>query len=300
MTDAAELQKEHGIEGLARFADRPHGLTVLEITSPAGTAEIYPHGGHVTHWQPAGQEPVLFLSGSSWFEPGKPIRGGIPLCWPWFGPSDELPDAPAHGLARLSEWTVQAVRPGCDSGVSVSLSLEPDERARALWPHPFRLELTVTVGPALSVELTTRNTGSRPMTITEALHTYLAVGDARRATVTGLGGVEYLDKMDGGARKRQSDESIDFTAETDRVYLDTTGPCTLDDPAGGRRIRVEKSGSRSTVVWNPWIDKAGRMPDFGDDEWLRMVCIETANAHDNAVTIEPGQSHAIATTVSVL
>lgn len=300
MSDAPTLQEQFGIEGRVRFAERSPGMTVLEATADAGEARIYLNGGHVAHWRPAGGEPVLFLSESSHFEPGQPIRGGIPLCWPWFGPSDHDPDAPAHGLARLSQWTVEAVRPDGDGGLSVALSLEPNELARTHWPEAFRLELAITVGQVLTVELTTHNTGQTPFTVSEALHTYLSVADARQATVTGLEDVEYLDKVDGGTRKHQSDEPIEFIGETDRVYLDTTGPCVLHDPAGGRRIRVDKAGSRSTVVWNPWIGKAGRMPDFGNDEWLRMVCIETANAHDNAVTVEPGASHAIATALSVL
>jgi glucose-6-phosphate 1-epimerase len=147
------------------------------------------------------------------------------------------------------------------------------------------------VGAALGVSIEVRNPGSAPFTFEEALHTYLDLGDVRVVTVRGLGGARYLDKVDGGARKQELAADVRITGETDRVYEDHGGACAVDDPALGRRITLDKTGSRTTVLWNPWIAKAARMPDFGDDEWPGMICVETANALGDRVTLAPGAAH---------
>ena len=279
-------------DGMAEFETGINGLAKLTLHTRAAEAEVYLHGAHVTGYQPRGMKPVLWLSGHSWFEDGKPIRGGVPICFPWFGPREGDPQAPAHGFVRLAVWKAESVEQS-DDRTSVTLLTTDTPQTRALWDHAFELRQTVALGPdgALIITLACRNTGAKAFSFTEALHTYLHVDDVRQVAIEGLAGVEYIDKMDAGRRKRQDDEPIRFTGETDRVYLDTDAACTLTDPKAGRRIIVRKEGSRSTVIWNPWTDKSIRMPDFGDNEWPGMVCIETANAADNAVTLEPGAEH---------
>jgi glucose-6-phosphate 1-epimerase len=291
-----ELNEQFGVRGAARFQTRAGGLTRLDVTASGGEAQVYLLGAHVAHWQPGGEQSVLWLSEKSWFEPLKPIRGGVPVCWPWFGPKEGEPNAPAHGFARLAEWAVESVtREAGDVSVCLLLAGGANEK----WGG-FELRHRVRVGRTLTMSLETRNVGREAFTIAEALHTYFRVSDVRNVSVAGLAGVEYIDKVDGAKRKRQGDEPIRFSGETDRVYLNTMGECVLDDAGANRRIVIAKRGSRSTVVWNPWAAKAARMPDFGDDEWPGMVCVETANADHNAVTVAAGQSHVMEASIAVV
>lgn len=287
------------IPGLVEIVDGRGGLPRIEIHTPIAEADIYLHGAHITHFAPRGAAPVLFMSEKSHFAAGKAIRGGVPVIFPWFGPREGHPESPMHGFARTSEWQIEDVEAVGDA-VIVKLRLDSSEATRALWPHDFSLRLRVTVSRTLAMWLETTNRSSQPFTFEAALHTYLAVGDARKATVTGLEGAEFIDKVDAFSRKQQGSEPIAFTSETDRVYLHTDTACTLHDPATPRQIVVEKTGSQTTVVWNPWIAKAAALADFGDDEWPHMVCIETANAAENAVTIAPGETHTMTATISAL
>jgi glucose-6-phosphate 1-epimerase len=295
---ADDLQRRFGIAGLAGFSAGRGGLTCLRLTPDAGEAEVYLHGGHVTHFQPRGAAPVLFLSAESRFGPTAAIRGGIPVIFPWFGGRADDPKAPAHGFARTAEWEVESIE-RAGGGVTAVLRLTPDASTQASWPHRFVLRERIDVGPALGVALVVENTGSGPFDFEAALHTYLAIGDVREASVTGLAGTTYIDKTAGMARKVVGAAPLRLTAETDSVFLGTPAACVLDDPGGGRRIVVEKEGSATTVVWNPWADKARAMSDLGDDEWRRMICIETANAADDRVTLPPGQRHAMRARIRV-
>ncbi len=285
-----QLNKRFGLPGVVAFGAGPGGLTQATITTAGGTATVLLHGAHVTGYRPTGQEPVLWMSEGSWFAPGKPVRGGVPVCFPWFGSTGPAADSPHHGFARLVQWRVESVRGDADQATIV-LTIASDDHTRQLWPREFELRHTVTVGEALSMSLDVRNTGAEAFTITEALHSYFAVSDIRDVAVTGLEGAEYIDTVGEATRLRQGDGPIRFESETDRAYVNTGAPCVLDDPGMGRRITVAKSGSLSTVVWNPWSAKAARMPDYGGDEWPGMVCIETANIHDNAVNVAPGEAH---------
>lgn len=269
--------------------EKQHGLERVAVTTPVCEGHVYLHGAHVSHYRRSGEEPMLWMSDKSWFEPGKPIRGGVPICFPWFGARQGKPESPGHGFARLLPWTL-ATATAEGGAVTLVLTLGASEATRAHWPHDFAAEMRVTFGRELTMTLTVRNTGGEPFTFEAALHTYFAVGDVRRVRVTGLENVRYMSKVEGGAIK-SSPEPITITAETDRVYMETASACVIEDDALGRKIRVTKRGSRTTVVWNPWVAKAKAMPDFGDDEWTGMLCIETANALDAAVTLQPGASH---------
>ena len=282
----------------ARIETGTGGLERLALSTGAAVAHVYLHGAHVAHFQPAGERPVLWMSGESRFESGKPIRGGVPICFPWFGPKAGAADAPQHGLVRTRPWALRAVTPE-DGRLRATLELISDESTRGYFPHDLRVSLDVAVGPSLSLTLTVHNTGPLPFTFEEALHSYFAVSDVRRVLLHGLEGVNFVDKTAAGARLPGDAGPIAIATETDRVYLGTEARVTIEDPGWERRIVVSKSGSRTTVVWNPWVAKAKAMPDFGDDEWPGMVCVETANALDDAVSLAPGQSQATTATIEV-
>lgn len=299
MTDLLELNRRFGIPDVLIFDPGNGGLPRARVTTPLAEAEVYLHGAHVTHYRPHGHRPVLFMSASSWFEPGKPIRGGVPICFPWFGPRADDPSAPGHGFARLNEWTVTGAVRLDDGSLSLTFQLGPDERSRSLWPHEFELTYVVAIGQSLQTMLQVRNTGSAAFRFEEALHSYFEVGDVRQVAIAGLRGTPYLDQLQGRRELVQQEDQLRFTAETDRIYRPTAGPYVLTDIEGGRRITVSKRGSNSTVVWNPWVNKSRAMPDFGDEEWPGMVCIETCNVADQAVTLRPGEAHEMVAVVGV-
>jgi D-hexose-6-phosphate mutarotase len=270
------------------------GLVIAEIDTRLASAALCLQGAHVMTWRPKTQsEPVVWLSKLAKLAPGKSIRGGVPVCWPWFGPHATDAKLPAHGFARTVAWEITGARVLGDGAVEIALALIASGQTRALWPHRARAELLITLGATLKLALTTVNEDDKDMIVGEALHTYFHIGDIAAVRVRGLDGCTYLDKVDGGARKQQ-DGAISFTGETDRIYMNTAAECVIEDDRLRRRIHIAKSGSRSTVVWTPWIDKADKMGDFGPDGWRSMVCVESANAADNAVTIRPGGSHTLA------
>ncbi len=294
----ADLNRDFGNPAV-KFLCGPGGLPVASLATPAGAALVCLQGAHVLAWRPADAHPVIWLSGKSWFEDGKPIRGGIPLCWPWFGVHATDPTKPGHGFARLRRWTV-AKTSAAGGKARLVLTLSDDEATRALWPHGFKLTATITVGRTLELALAMANPGDAPYTCSAALHSYFAVGDVRVAQVLGLAGRRYLDTVPGvppGPHLQHG--AVTISAETDRVYLDTTDACRIVDPVLGRAIRIAKRGSHSSVVWNPWIEKAKRMPDFGDDEYPGMLCVETCNAREDAVTVAPGSKHVLAATIGI-
>jgi glucose-6-phosphate 1-epimerase len=274
------------------------GLQRLVIQTAQADAEIYLHGAHVTQFQPKGQKPVLFMSAKSMFEPGKPIRGGVPICFPWFGARQAGQPGSPHGFARLIEWELVSVEQTSDI-VEIHLRLVSSEATRALWTGEFEADYRVRIGTTLSLELQVRNTGSQPLRIEEALHTYLSISDARQISIEGLAGTSYFTAVGTPRTETEGAAPIRITAETDRVYLNTQATCVAHDPGWQRKLVVKKTGSNATVVWNPWIAKAKAMPDFGDDEWPFMLCIETCNVRENAITIAPGQSYIMSAVVSV-
>ena len=291
---AARLADQFGIPKALRFEDGPAGLVRAVISTPAAEADLYLQGAHLAHWTPRGQRPVLFVSPKSLFAPGKAIRGGVPVIFPWFGSRSDGQPGPAHGFARTSEWMMESARLREDERMEITLTLASDDATRGLFDSAFRLRFRVTLGSELEMEIESRNDGGEPFTYEEALHTYFAVGDIRQVSVSGLEGTDYIDKTDGYKRKKQDYELVRIAKETDQVHLGTAATCTINDPVWNRRITIEKSGSNSTVIWNPWMDKTKGMSDMAADGWQEMLCVETANAADNAVHLSPGASHRLA------
>jgi glucose-6-phosphate 1-epimerase len=292
-----ELNQRFAIAGVAQIAAGKGGLPRISVSTPAATAEIYLHGAQLTSWRPAGSEEVIFLSEQSQWEPGRAIRGGIPVCFPWFRNKADDPKAPSHGFVRTKAWQLDSVALHGDS-VIVSLSTASDEATRAWWPHDFRLVHRLTIGAELAQELEMTNTGPAPLRFEEALHTYYRVGAADAVRILGLDGVAYLDNTDGNREKRQEGDIV-FTGPTDRAYVDTTHPVEIADPTMRRRIRLSKENSRTTVVWNPWIEGARALADLADDEWRAMSCVEGSNMRAFAVELAPGEQHTMKTRIQV-
>ncbi len=290
------LNARFAISDHVSFKAGPGGLPVAAINNAHASGTVALLGGHVLTFQPHGHERVLWLSSCSNFEVGRPIRGGIPVCWPWFGGHPEDPGKPFHGFARTALWSVIGTEVVAHESTQVRLGLADDERTQGLWPHSFELQIVATVGPELRVELVARNPGEEAWTCTGALHTYLHVSAVTEIAIHGLDGCYYVE--DGSGRKLQRG-AVTIESEVDRVYLDTAAPCTIEDPGLSRRIHIAKSGSRSTVVWNPWVEKAGRLEDFGDQEYGGMVCVETANTREAPVTVPPAGEHRLRAVISV-
>ena len=296
-TDLADLNRRFAIPGIASVILGNGGMPAVQIATPAAAGEMYLHGAHVTSWRPRGVREVLFLSPRSLYQDGKAIRGGVPVCFPWFGDKADDPHAPAHGFVRTKSWHLEALERNGD-GVSVSMFTESSNSTQQWWPHSFRLQYRVTFGTDLVLELMVRNTGAHPFRFEEALHAYYKVGDAARAGVSGLNGTHYLDKTDSFREKTQSGDVV-ITSETDRVYLDTEHALLLKDPVLRRQITVAKENSRTTVVWNPWVEKAKALSDLGADQWSSMLCIEVTNVGSSAVELPPGQQHTMSARVHI-
>jgi glucose-6-phosphate 1-epimerase len=297
MANIDELNRRYAIPGAAQITVGNGGFLRVSINTPASTGEIYLHGAHLTSWRPAGAEEVIFLSQRSQFEPGKAIRGGIPVCFPWFRNKVDDPKAPSHGFVRTKDWKLDEVEMRGD-GVMVSLSTSSDEGTKTWWPHDFHLLHRVILGTALTQELVVSNTGTTPLRFEEALHTYYRVGGAEAIRISGLDGVAYLDNTDANREKRQVGDIV-FTAQTDSAYMDTTHSVEIADPVLHRRIRLTKQNSRTTVVWNPWSTGAQSLADLGGEEWRTMACVEASNMRAFGVDLAPGQQHTMKTVIQV-
>jgi glucose-6-phosphate 1-epimerase len=285
-----DIQMKFGIADVLRFEEGPGGLIRAVISSPQADGEVYLHGAHVTRWTPRGQQAVLFMSSKSRFEAGVPIRGGVPIAFPWFGPRGDGIPGPMHGFARIVEWKLESASLRADGAVELKLGFGPNEVSRAAGFDSFEVHFRAAFGSTLEMELEVRNLSAAPIRFEEALHTYFSVSDIHQVSVKGLEGTTYVDKTDAFARK-QSPEPIHISGETDRVYLNTTATCEIEDPGLRRTIVVEKSGSHATVVWNPWIEKNRTIADMAPEDWKSMICVETVNALECPVVLPTGGTH---------
>jgi len=288
------LNSQFGIPEHLHFKDGGTDLPVAIITTRHASAALALQGGQLLTWQPQGQQPVLWVSEAAVFEPGKGVRGGVPVCWPWFG---ALAGKSAHGFVRTRMWQLRAAGLDAAEQMVMRLGLGDDASTRAVWDFAFDLELTVTVGPTLTVSLATRNTGSSAFAISEALHTYFCTGDITQTSVLGLDGCHYLDKVNGGVTAQQSGP-VRFTGETDRVYQDTTADCVIDDSTWSRNIRMAKQNSTASVVWNPWSKREKSFADMATGEYQRMLCVEAANA-PTPISVEAGATHTLSMVISL-
>jgi glucose-6-phosphate 1-epimerase len=293
----AELNRRIGIPGVAQIIEGNGGLAKVHVTSAHATGDMYLHGAHVTSWNPRGAAEALFVSSQSHWKAGRAIRGGVPICFPWFGDKADDREAPAHGFVRTKAWQLESIVETADA-VTVTMFTESDESTKKWWPFDFRLVHRATFGSELSLELVLTNSGARALRFEEALHTYLRLGHIERMRVQGLSTVHYFDKTDSNREKIQ-DGAIVIVSETDRIYLNTQHEVEVEDDDLHRRLRVAKKNSLTTVIWNPWVQKARAMSDLGDAEWMQMVCVETSNVSAFAVDLSPGLQHKMTAIISV-
>ena len=293
----AELNRRFGIPGVAQIVEGNGGLAKVHVTSAHATGDMYLHGAHVTSWNPRGAEETLFVSSQSQWKAGRAIRGGVPICFPWFGDKADDREAPAHGFVRTKAWQLESIVQTADA-VTVTMFTESDDSTKKWWPFDFRLVHRAKFGSELSLELVLTNSGARSLRFEEALHTYLRLGHIEKMRLQGLNTVHYFDKTDSNREKIQ-DGAIVIVSETDRIYLNTHHEVEVEDDTLHRRLRVAKKNSLTTVIWNPWVQKARAMSDLGDAEWMQMVCVETSNVSAFAVDLSPGLQHKMTAIISV-
>jgi glucose-6-phosphate 1-epimerase len=295
----AQLNADFAIPGRLSVVEGVGGLPMIKITSELAEATISLYGGQVLSFQPAGQlDDLLFLSDTAYYAQGKAIKGGVPICWPWFGPDPDGKGRPGHGFVRNRLWTLLGTENFRDGSIQVRIGLSDTSETRTIWDFGFELELQITIATALDMVMITRNTGTDAFPLSQALHTYLAVGDISMTHLLGLEGCTYIDKMDDGQEKVQSGVIV-ISEETDRIYTGTSGELTVEDLSLKRRITITSKGSNSAVVWNPWAETAASMGDLGDDDFKRMICVETTNAGPDVVNVAPGRDHVLAATYAL-
>jgi glucose-6-phosphate 1-epimerase len=260
---------------------------------------VYLHGAHVAAWQPAGERPVIWMSENAVYAPGKALRGGVPICFPWFGPHPEHKDFPAHGFARTRPFDYRGARLDASGRVELEFSLVSDEQTLGWFPFAFTARLRVAFGRTLGLRFSVTNRDAEPFSFEEALHSYFSVADVLQTSVRGLEGARYVDKVREQAVFTEGPRELRFVSETDRVY-ESSATCTIDDPVGQRSLVIEKESSGATVVWNPWRERAAQMSDLGAAAWPRMLCVESANVGKSRITLAPSASHTLGITVSVL
>jgi len=275
-----------------------HGLPAVRVTSKSASGLVYLQGAHVAAWQPAGQEPVIWMSENAVYAAGKALRGGVPICFPWFGAHAEHPEFPAHGFARTRPFEYRGARRGAAGSTELEFELNSDEQTQAWFPYAFTARLRVAFGQSLALEFSVTNRDAQPFVFEEALHSYFSVTDVTRAAVRGLEGARYVDKVREQSVFTEGPRELHFVAETDRVY-ESTARCQIDDVPGKRSIVIEKENSGATVVWNPWRERAAQMSDLGAAAWPGMLCVESANVGKSRVTLAAGESHQLRVGLSV-
>ncbi|MDD5320363.1 MAG: D-hexose-6-phosphate mutarotase [Methylococcales bacterium] len=295
-----QLNSAYGIANQLMFIEGKGNLPFIQISNRSATALISLYAGQVLSFQPAEEhEDMLFLSQKAYYEYGKAIRGGIPVCWPWFGEDSRDLQRPNHGFARNSLWTVLGTEAVTDLETKVKLGLIEANKNEKLWQQAFALELEISVGNSLTLELITRNTGNEMLSITQAFHTYFQVGDIKQVKVVGLENTRYFDKLEEGVQKAQIG-AVTFSEEVDRIYTDVKNELIIGDSAFDRRIRISSSGSKTAVVWNPWLKTSATMADLEDDDYQRFLCVETGNVGNDIVQIPPGSKYSLLTRFQII
>ena len=303
----SELTAKFAIRDHITFHEDVPGLPYMRIATAASEAKLFLYGAHLAQWTPAGGSPVLYMSPTSWMEPGKPMRGGVPVLFPWFGPRWDGAEydaahgttSPMHGFARTTVWTVDRVHLHPTGEVEVTLSLPATEDAKTYGYPDLHAVLDFRIGNELHMDLAVTNRSNEAVAFEEGFHTYFAVGDVPAVRLLGLRGSTFLDKRDNMTRKVQRETEFAFSRDVDQLHVHTSEPLTLQDPGNHRTIHITKTGSQSTVVWNPWTVLTPNFVDLAPDSWEKFVCVEVVNAADDRVTLAAGATHGMAMTISV-
>lgn len=282
------------------FSELTGGFPLITVQNQYAEATISLYGGQLLSFVPVGHSDLLFVSEKAYYTEGKAIKGGVPVCWPWFGADPEGQGRPAHGFVRNRLWNLVTVDESPNGETTVVLGLSDTDETREVWEHAFELRLNITIGKSVVLSMNTSNLGSEPFTITQALHTYFAVGDISSAEVKGLESRQYIDKSAAGNDELTLQQgAIRIESEVDRIYLDTPLSMSIVDNDQSRIIEIANTGSASCVVWNPWVEIAAAMADLTDDAYQRFVCVETTNAASDQVVVAPGGSATISATYAV-
>lgn len=275
-----------------------NGIEIIEISNSFASAKIALAGAHIISYTPAGGSELFWMSEKSDFEYGKAIRGGIPVCWPWFG--DKPGEANKHGYVRNEKWSVKAVADLKDGSTLVTLELSDKDLKFSKAAFPFNVQMTFYIGKHIEVTLTACNLGDEPVETASALHTYFAVSDISNVKISGLENAEFSNRVVGADPAPVSEsEAVVIDCEVDRLYINTSSAVTITDSGNGKVIKIEKCGSNSTVVWNPWIAKSSKMADFAADGYRTMVCVEAVAAFDDARILYPGVVSSITQKITV-
>ena len=276
------------------FSKLDSGLEIVSITNKYASAKITTNGAHIFEYIPAGEKNLLWVSKKAFFAPGKPIRGGVPVCWPWFGASF-VEGRPSHGFVRKETWEISEISELSSGATKLVFTLDSDMKQFEMSDFPFTVNMIFTVGKQLEMTLVMVNKGTEPVKIGCALHTYFAISDINKIVVSGLDQCSFFDYKQGAAKFEGNVQQGDIkvTSEIDNVYYPASGSTEIVDPGWGRIITVEKSGSDSTVVWNPWVEKATTMEDYAPEEYTEMICVESANAKCDPRILLPGVPHQI-------
>ena len=292
--DIEQLNIDFGIADHIKFIQGTGGFPFIRVDNEKASAIISIYAAQVLSYQPA-NEPhnLVFLSEAAYYEAGKGVKGGVPICWPWFGPDPERRGRPAHGFVRTRFWNVRKTGINPDGDCKITPGLTDFPETRAIWPHLFDLSLEITVGESLDLQLVTGNPTGQPVSVTQALHTYFKVGDISQVAIFGLEGNEYVDKTDNAVVKVQTG-AITIDREVVRIYRHVQRALIIEDAALNRRIRITTRGSKTAVVWNPWVKISAEMGDLEDDDYERFVCVETANADLDVIEVPAGGEHRLA------
>jgi glucose-6-phosphate 1-epimerase len=292
--DIQILNQRFGAPGRIAFRAGEAGLPIVSLINTHGACEVSLYGGHLLAYRPVGHSPVIFLSQKSEFEPGKPIRGGIPVCWPWFGPHPADPKKDKHGFARVMQWELDGTEYNGTSTV-LRLSLRDSELSRQIWDHAFELKLTVTLDQYLHLSLTAENCDTKAFEMSQAFHPYFQVGDIAQTSVVGLDKAFYADRVTKETALQEG--PLYIQGQVDRIYVPEKNEAAIRDGKLKRAILLTYSGTRNLVVWNPWSEVCRAIPDLGDEEYLKFVCVEPANVKDTAIELEPGARHMLSMTI---
>ncbi|PHS23794.1 MAG: D-hexose-6-phosphate mutarotase [Methylophaga sp.] len=292
MQNIDTLNEQFGITGQLQFIE-DSGFIMVDINNKYANARISTYAGQVISYQPhTEQNDLIFLSENAVYQTGKTIRGGVPICWPWFGDDTSGYGRPSHGFMRNQQWQVIASNVDLNGVTTLILGASSTDKTKAIWPYEFKLTLEIKVGQSLQLKLTTQNTGNKEFAITQAFHTYFNISDVEQITVSGLDGKKYLDKLEGFSESLQMGD-VTVSAEIDRVFQAVDKDIYLIDKGFDRKITFSVTGCKTTVIWNPWTSVSSRMTDLNNDDHRRFVCVETANTAKDSVVIAAGKEHSL-------
>jgi len=294
------LNQKFSIKNHLEFVEAVAGFTFINIQTSLCEAKISLHGGQVLSFKPRHtSEDLLFVSDNAYYQTGKAIKGGCPICWPGFAQHPSYPQLPFHGFVRDQIWQLESTAINEKGEIEIILSISDSESTRSIWPFAFKLQQKIVLGEQLTIELKTTNNGQKSFEITQAIHSYFNIGDIEQVKVRGLDKKVYLDKVAGFAEKTQQG-NITFNNEVDRIYLDVDNQIIIEDPVYNRQINIRNTNSLTTVVWNPWQAISRDSSDLTNDAYQQFVCVETANAAKEIITLKPAQVRTLSTCYEII